>query len=723
MPRDSEIVLVALSTMVCWACGGYATRQDAKTEVANDRAVEAPAADAGRADAPITDVPVDASAADVDALDLAAADATDGEPAAIDASLDAGRAELAVDVGESLAKVFACGQLLSESAALLTMLRDPWTGLPYDHIPCGGPYATSATGMNPAFGVVPQLAYATLAPFSEDPPRATSSVSWAFVDETGSAAAPTLLFALKVALALDQGAEAGTPNRFGGVIWRANADISRYKQIRIRYRTSDAEAAWQLKLNSGTTTAVEPAFALSGSLGWKDVTVSIAEAFPGTDPTHLNYLTFATSIDASGATPTLWVDQVSFMADPDRLGDCSVTCPTSLPPYPDLACYEPQTGAVNVANAVTFLATAPAAGLLTEEAAKTQTAQILGSLEQLPAARPATRANGKPYAGGDWLQDWHSPVSLMPDARNRMGSLTDLPQLFAALLVLETTWPDLAARAAAVRGRMDFSVLYDDSAGCPGVLRPGIDRCAGVNTAWAVDRYGTDYLLGAYLAEATGAAPVCLWRDGLAKSGCALAGPSATPWYNAGSSCANASIPASDSGGPFLQLAALLYLSSTRIPMGPLSLATSAENMLRAQYAYASAQQLILAGWSNAADADGCGYASCEAFTADKATPYVSAMAASDAFPETYRMLRAFHLLGADAQLDTGKGGISLGLRDSWNQSTASARDNFLYLDTGWSVLGLLNACQADVVRKRFAAHPVAKAGYAAVQSDRSPCP
>jgi hypothetical protein len=637
-----------------------------------------------------------------------------------DLSAEAGTAELSV---RPLDKIYACGELLADSAHLLDLWRDPWTGLPYDNIPCGGPYADDATSANPAWGVVPQLASASILTFAEDPSRIPATVTWSFEDRDPDKALPSLLWALQIGLHLDDGNEGGAGNHYGGLVWQAHADVSRYAQIRIRYRTSDAAAAWQLKLNSGTTTPVEPAVTLPGSPVWTDRTFAIASAFPGTDVAHLNYLTFASSIAASGVESTLWIDQVSFVADPARLADCDVACPATLPPYPDLACYEPQTGAVNIANALTFLSTAPAAALLDEVDAKAGALRILDSLESFPGARPSTRANGQPYAGGGWFQDWHSPVSGMPHPSNHVASLTDQPQLHAALMVVESTWPDLAPRAAALRGKMDFSVLYDDRHGCPGTLLPGIDRCTGFYADWTVDRFGTDTLLGAFLAEATGAAPLCFWTGGLSRSGCALAGPADTPWYNAGGLCANATIPASDSGGPFLQLAGLLYLASDQIPMGALSLGASAQNMLRAQYRFAADQGFALAGWASASDPDACAYATCGGFIPDKVTPYVSGMAASDQFPETYRMLRAFHLLGGDAQLATGDYGLSLGMRDSWNQGTASARASYLYLDTGWIELGLLNACKGELVRQRFGQHPVAQAGYARLQASTPPCP
>jgi len=682
----------------------------AETGLRGDHGAGAPDASANEApDGPLADL--------AGAVDLGAAlDATVAE----DILAEVGATDISA---RPLDKLYVCGELLADSANLLNLWRDPWTGLPYDNIPCGGPYADSATSANPAWGVVPQLAFADISAFAEDASRTANAVTWSFKDRDPDKGFPSLLWALQIGLHLDDASEGGAGNHFGGLMWHANADVSRYAQVRIRYRTSDGAAAWQLKLNSGTAKPVEPAVTLPGTKTWTDLTFAITDAFPGTDTAHLNYLTFASSIAASGVESTLWIDQISFVPDPARLADCDVSCPATLPPYPDLACYEPQTGAVNIANALTFLSAAPAAALLDEATAKSGVQAILASLGSLPTARAATRANGAPYTGGGWFQDWHSPVSLMPNPNNRMASLTDQPQLYAALMVVESTWPDLAARASALRGKMDFSVLYDDRAGCPGSLMPGLDRCAGLNADWTVDRFGTDYLLGAFLAEATGAAPLCFWTRGLSRNGCTGAGPVDAPWYNAGALCANAAIPASDSGGPFLQLAGLLYLASEQIPMGALSLGTSAQNMLRAQYKFAAANNLSLAGWASASDPDACAYATCAGFVPDKVTPYVSAMAASDGFPETYRMLHAFHLIGASFEFYTGAHFISLGLRDSWNQSSVSARDSYLYLDTGWTELGLLNACKGDLVRQRFAQHPVAQAGYALLQSGAPPCP
>ena len=667
--------------------------------------------------------PLDTAAARDDGADAGLADAPSVVDSGVDSGVDAGAAEVTVVPSD---RIYACGELLAGSGNLLNSWRDPFTGLPYDNIPCGGENALGATGINPAWGVIPQLANATLTAFSEDGGRTPATVDWSFEDRDPENAAPSLMFALRIALHLDDGGEAGAPNRFGGVTWGANADVSRYDRLKVRYRTTSPTATWQLKLNSGTVNPVEPAVTLSASSSWVDAEYVIASDFPRTDSRHLNYLTLAAAVTDGTMDPVLWIDQISFLADPARLADCSISCAEPLPPFPDLSCYEPQTGVVNVANAVSYLAAAPAASLMDEGAAKDGVVRILGSLEALPTAPKGAGADASPDGGAvpaAWFQDWHSPVSLMPSPRNHVASLTDQPQLYAALMLAETTWPDVSARAAALRAKMDFSVLYDGSGGCPGTLAGGIDRCAGVVPNWTVGYFGNDAMLGAFLAVASGAAPACLWRDGLAAKGCALAGTGAAPWYGTGTTCANPAIPASDTGGPFLQLAGLLYLTSDRIPMGALSLRQSALNMVRSQYQFAADNKLLLAGWASASDPDSCGYMSCGELVPDKVTPYISGMAASDDFPETYRMLRAFHLLGVDAQLSTGDHEMSLGLRDAWNQSNASAADRYLYLDTGWTVLGLLNACGGDVIRQRFARHPVATAGYALLASGPPPCP
>lgn len=617
-----------------------------------------------------------------------------------------------------IAKTYVCGELLQATGNLLRLWRDPWTGLPYATITCAGVRAGGQAGVDPASGVIPQLAPADITVFAEDAGRAATTVDWDFADRAPDGTLPTLLWALRVTLRLDAGSGSGASNRSGGIAWRAKADISRYAELRIRYRTSEAGARWRLALASGLGQTVERAVTLPGSTTWTDRTFAIAGDFAGTDASHLNHVVFASTLADSGSNPTLWVDQVSFIAAPQRAADCAIACPSPSPAYPDLACSEPQTSVADIANALSFLATAAEGGLLDDDVAKGDVLRILDSLAVLPGGRP----RGDP--GGGWFQDLHSPASLMPDPRQRTTTISAQAQLFAALMVVESTWPDLARRAGALRGRMDWSSFYDGRGGCPGRLRSSLDRCGGPTPDdEAVARLGTDQVLGVFLAEATHAAPACYWTSGLSHPACDLHGPTDAPWYAASNVCADGAIPASEGGGPFRSLAGLLYLQSDRIPTGGLALGASAANMLRAQYRFARDNGLALAGWSDASDPDACATTSCTGFVPEKVTAYPSAMAASDAFPETYAMLRAFHLLGADAWLNTGSDIISLGLHDGFDQASARARDSYRYLSTGFTELGILNACRDGLVRRRFAAHRVARAGYAVLQSAAPPCP
>ena len=131
-------------------------------------------------------------------------------------------------------------------------------------------------------------------------------------------------------------------------------------------------------------------------------------------------------------------------------------------------------------------------------------------------------------------------------------------------------------------------------------------------------------------------------------------------------------------------------------------------------------------GWSNHTDGDSCDYVTCEHFSPEQATPYICGMGLS---PEPVGgsctdNLYAFQLLGAGAPLDTGTVLHDFGLRDVWNHFTGSAReDAYLYLDTGWLALGVLNGCQAELVRERFAAHDVAVQGSGLLAPLELPCP
>ena len=616
------------------------------------------------------------------------------------------------------AEDYVCGPLLSGSANLLVTLLDPWSGLPYDHLRCDCRWQ-SALGVCQSSAVLPQLPDADITTFEEvSPPE--DVVDWQFLDAMASGDDLTLLYALELRLQLSP------EDAFGGLIWGARADVHRYDRLWIRYRTATPSSTFELKLNSGLPGDIrEKTVELAGSPAngsWVETTYDVAAAFPDTDAAHLNYLVLATSLAVAGEPePVLWVDHLAFLADPAAAADCAVVTDCGGDPdcYPDLAVYEPQTGAVNVANALSNLTLLSEAGEIDAGEAAAGVARILASLAATP------RVDG-------WMQDWHSPASLMPHPFNRIGSLTDLPQLYAALMVVEESWPAvpaLQAAAAAVRqGMLDLTDLFEPApdGDCPGKLHWAIDLCQGLQSG-TLDYYGNDTLLGEFLAVATGAAPVELWSECLSRSGCELRGVGADRWYTTGAfACADSEIPAAETGGPFLQLAALTYLHAGQLPIGTPSLAESAANMLRAQMEHAGGLGLPIWGWSNHADGDSCDYVVCEQFATEQATPYVCGMGLS---PEPVGAgctdnLYAFQQLGAGAPLDTGTVLHDFGLRDVWNHVTGSAReDAYLYLDTGWLALGVLNACEAGLVRNRFAVHPVAVQGYDLLASLELPCP
>lgn len=611
---------------------------------------------------------------------------------------------------------YTCGPLLADSAHLLVALLDPFTGMPYDHLRCDCRWS-SAGGVCQSGGVVPQLADANVIPFAQSPPPG-DFVHWRFVDDLAAGEDPTLLYALEMAL------ELSAENDFGGLIWTAAVDLSRYDRVRIRYRTTTPANRFELKLNSGLPgDPRELAVELLGSPAdgsWREEQFEIATDFPGTDAAHLNYLVLATSLALAGEPePVLWVDHLAFLADPAHAADCSVVTDCGGDPdcYPDLSRYEPFTGAVNLANALSALTFLPEVGLLDGAEAESRLATLLASLAATP------RVDG-------WMQDWHSPASGMPLSTNRIGSLTDLPQLYAALAVVEQSWPALAPAAAGLRtGMFDLADLFEPApeGRCPGRLHWAMDLCSGRQPG-ILEYYGNDALLGEYLAVATGAAPPEYWSECLPVKGCELRGPQEHPWYTTGAfECAQSTIPAIETGGPFLQLAPLTYLDAARLPVGGIGLDESAAGMLAAQRDWAADQTLQLWGWANQSDADSCDYLSCDELTPEVVTPYICGMGLDLAHQgvgdSCADNLFAFDQLGAGAPLDTGTVVHAFGLRDAWNQQTLSGReDGFLYLDTGWLALGALNACHADLVRERFAEHPVAAAGYALLAEIYPPC-
>lgn len=264
-------------------------------------------------------------------------------------------------------------------------------------------------------------------------------------------------------------------------------------------------------------------------------------------------------------------------------------------------------------------------------------------------------------------------------------------------------------------------------------MKWSIDRCKGPQAdTGGLDNYGTDSFLGSFVAVASQAAPSCYFANGLAGLGCSMDGPASTPWYTTGRSCVGRSIPGTDTGGPFLQLASLVYLDGTRIHLGGVTLADSAANMLRSQADFASAQKLPLFGWASAANPNSCGYMGCGSlcaggpsvpgFGVSEVTPYVSAMGLDLLGTTAAANLDAFQAAGAGAPLVTGTQSHQFGLRDAWNQSTGTGRDSYLFLDAGWTALGLVNACYGGLVRQLFSQHDVAQYGYNALSQGAPPC-
>ena len=613
-----------------------------------------------------------------------------------------------VDEEPDFAEEYACGPFMEGSARLQRAMLDPFTGLPHDQIVCG---TNNPNGIERArlWGVVPQFHSGALDRFCKDGDLLDATVLFSFVDAVLDGPPPSLIYALKIDFHFEEG------NEFGGVIWNAKADLSRYDRVLIRYRTSSPEASFEFKLKAeGADEQVAVLAGMPGA-GWTDREIDLGVEFAATPLDKINYLVISATLADAGADSTIWIDQVSFMADPAQLDRCDVICPDSPVGWVDKGCDEILSGAANTANALSVFSLRRDV----EDDAAEVVQRILGSLLSLAGPSGTT----------GWFQDWQSPVSLMPDARNRHASITDQPQLYAALMVVETSFadvPGIVAKSEAVRARMDWAAFYDPGIGCPGILYGALDRCEGVFEAWKQNTFATEAALGAWLVVATGAAPACLWNDGLAVNGCEkIAHPLAPdrPWYRSGSAC-DGPIPATEGGGPFLQLVPLLYLGDDLLPVGPLTMEQSAANMVHAQMEYAATEGLSFWGWSNASHPGECDYMTCEEFDRCLITPHIAALAlaSSDMSDPALDMLYALSLTGAGLPYDSGTVQHHFGLRDGWDQCIGAGRDAFLYLDTGWSLLGAVNYCKEGLVRERFAAHPVAVSGAEAFEEMTDIC-
>ena len=146
----------------------------------------------------------------------------------------------------------------------------------------------------------------------------------------------------------------------------------------------------------------------------------------------------------------------------------------------------------------------------------------------------------------------------------------------------------------------------------------------------------------------------------------------------------------------------------------------SAYNMVDAQIGFAMTQDPPRPwGVANGSDPHECDYMTCEEFTGCEVMPYVSAMALDLLLGEARANLYSMHELDTvrpDLPYDTGTRQHLFGFRDSWDYCTNSGRDSYLYLDTGWTVLGALNDCYENGPRERFMNHPEAQQGVIIVE-------
>jgi hypothetical protein len=667
---------------------------------------------------------------------------------------------------------FVCGSLIEDTLRFMLTMLDPYNGLPHDQIPCGW-NADGAWRAAQLWGVCPQLHRGLLTTFTNAGVPG-NDVSVAFRDGIPSVPEPSLLFALRLEAALP------APEAWAGLTWEQPADLSRYDRAWIRYRTEPADAGWQLKLKDATGAESPHTLPGSGDALWREALITLDTPDPGyapVDRARFDYVTFATDRGLGGAAQvTLEIDHLVFLPAEDHIADCAIGCPLPCqeldpvtgalqqsrcsgscaaceppPSHVDLACDEPQTGVATIGAVLSALSALSGSALLTEADARARVGRILEALEGLPGPTgPWVEGESAEAAfAGTFLQDWHG-VSGMPSARNRHASITDQGQLIAGLMVAESSFaqsppdePDLAGMAADLRARVDLRLLasWADEASCPQVFHGAVDRCDGVVSAWQQSLFGTEASLSLWLATAMGV-PACLW-SALAATGCEERVSGVYAWYEtgAGEGCDAPEVPATEMGGPFLQLVPSLYLSDEALPLGSLSLHTSAANMLRAQYAHAQAQGLPAGGVANALAPIGCDYMTCEDLLPGVVTPYVSALGLDLVPQEARAALCALADLGGAAPLDSGTRQHAFGFHDALALSPSTALDQpdqqpYLALDSAWSLLGALNHCyeedletpqglvtQEGVVRTRFLQHPLAQAGVV-LHEDLAPiCP
>lgn len=336
--------------------------------------------------------------------------------------------------------------------------------------------------------------------------------------------------------------------------------------------------------------------------------------------------------------------------------------------------FDEETSTTNIGLYMADIVAAADLGMVGRAAATARLGRTLTSLESLQ------KWHGFP-------QNWNRVVSLAPATGGDCISTVDVANLAAGLVVVRQRLPALATRASALLAAMDWSWLYDASAG----LLYGCRYPNGSASPWHYDLLAADSRLAYVVGIGTGGVPVSSWSNlhrSTEAARCAADQHFGPGWLG---------------GGLFMQ-----FLPGIFVPEAGTALGESAQHFAEDQVCYATQIGAPAWGWSaTSLPPNGYDYCGFGLFCEEALVPHASILA-TDYVPlaELEKNLEALQALGARPPVTDGSRTFDFGFADSVNWHTREVDTAYLELDQSMAFLSLANR-QNGRTRKAFAADPI----------------
>jgi hypothetical protein len=412
---------------------------------------------------------------------------------------------------------------------------------------------------------------------------------------------------------------------------------------------------------------------------WERHTVPMADFAGYATPSSICRLSlgFNDAIDPQG---TVYVDGIRFR-------DAAGKAPWLAP--------DEETNVTTVGLYMASVIGARSLGIETTESARQRLATTLTALESLP------KYHGFP-------QTHNHVVSRTPSAGDTCISTVDTGNLAIGLILVRQSVPELADRANALLTAMDWSWLYDPTAGLPyGCRHPD-----GSVDAFHYDYLMADSRLAHLLGIGSGGMPASSW-DNLRRAHqpprCASTGPLEPGWSG---------------GGLFMAFLPGLFLRDRG------ELASSARALVDEQICYAQQIDTPEGAWGWSATAmppNGATYCGFGCQRDDVLVPHASLLALGAHTPTVdpaavVHNLEALERMGARTPFSDGNNDFHWGFRSSVNWQTGEVATPMLILDQTMAFLSIVDQTTGGSLRAAACKDPLVRQGTDAIADYAGTC-